>query len=121
LSAEPDFSWISAREGASLHLKVGEIVFKAGDPMDDMYLVRSGRIDIVLNGRVVEQVGANQIFGEMALIDNTERSADAVVGEDAELVPINEKLFTFLVHETPRFALDVMRVLAHRLRRVERY
>lgn len=111
-----DFTWITGREGVTLALKVGEKVFHAGDPVDDMYVVRCGAVEIRIGDRVLERIGANGIFGELALIDSAPRSADAVVVEDAEILPIDKRLFIFLVHETPHFALDVMRVLARRLR-----
>jgi CRP-like cAMP-binding protein len=111
-----DFAWITGREGITLNLKVGEKVFQAGDPVDDMYVVRSGTVEIRADGKVLERVEANGIFGEMALIDSAPRSAEAVIVEDAEILPIDRRLFMFLVHETPCFALDVMSVLANRLR-----
>jgi CRP/FNR family transcriptional regulator, cyclic AMP receptor protein len=56
------------------------------------------------------------IFGEMALIDNAPRSATAVAVSDAKLVSVSEKQFLFLISNTPYFALNVMRVMARRLR-----
>jgi CRP/FNR family cyclic AMP-dependent transcriptional regulator len=52
----------------------------------------------------------------MALIDATPRSATAIAATDVRLVPVAEKQFLFLVSRTPHFALNVMRVLARRLR-----
>jgi CRP/FNR family transcriptional regulator, cyclic AMP receptor protein len=62
------------------------------------------------------ELTADDIFGEMALIDSEPRSATAVAITDVELVPITEKQFLFLVGQTPYFALKVMRTLAQRLR-----
>ena len=52
----------------------------------------------------------------MALIDNAPRSATAVAATDVTLIPVSEKQFLFLTGQTPFFALKVMRVLARRLR-----
>ena len=52
----------------------------------------------------------------MALIDRSPRSATVVAATDAIIVPVGEKQFLFLVSRTPHFALNVMRVLAQRLR-----
>jgi CRP-like cAMP-binding protein len=52
----------------------------------------------------------------MALVDSAPRSAAAIAVTDATVVPISEKQFLFLVSQTPFFALNVMRVLARRLR-----
>ncbi len=52
----------------------------------------------------------------MALIDSSPRSATAIAATDVTLVPVGEKQFLFLAGRTPHFALNVMRVLAQRLR-----
>lgn len=95
----------------------GEVVFAEGDKGDFMYVVRSGELEIVRDGIVAETLGPGGIFGEMALIDGSPRSATVRAKTDCEVAPINEKSFVFLVHETPHFAVAVMRTLADRLRR----
>ncbi len=54
----------------------------------------------------------------MALIDGSPRSATAKAKIDCTVAPLNEKTFLFVVHETPYFAIAVMRTLTDRLRRV---
>ena len=71
---------------------------------------------IQIGNRTMAELTADNIFGEMALIDSEPRSATAVAITDVELVPISEKQFLFLVSQTPYFALTVMRILAQRLR-----
>ena len=53
----------------------------------------------------------------MALIDGSPRSATVTASTDATLAAIDEKRFLFLVHQTPGFALKVMRLLVGRLRK----
>jgi CRP-like cAMP-binding protein len=84
-----------------------------------MYAVSEGEVDILVHGKVVETVGPGGILGEMALIDTKPRSATAIAQTDCKLVPISEKRFTFLIQQTPHFALQVMRVMAERLRRMD--
>jgi CRP/FNR family transcriptional regulator, cyclic AMP receptor protein len=96
--------------------KAGETIFNEGDPAQELFVVKSGSVDIRLGNRVLETVTENGIFGEMALIDSAPRSATALAATDVELVPVGEKQFLFLVSQTPFFALKVMRVLAGRLR-----
>ena len=67
--------------------------------------------------RLLETLGENEIFGEMALIDTSPRSATVTAETDVTVAPITEKQYLFLVRHTPYFALKVMRVLAQRLRR----
>ena len=52
----------------------------------------------------------------MALVDNSPRSATAVALEETTLAMIDRHRFLFLVQETPMFALEVMSVMADRLR-----
>ena len=83
-----------------------------------MYVIRSGEVTVEHDGHVVETLGGGGIFGEMALIDGSPRGATARAKTACEVAPITEKSFLFLVHETPFFAIAVMRALAERLRRM---
>ncbi len=96
--------------------EAGAIIFHAGDAGRSMYAVRSGEVDLVVGDIVVETVATGGIFGEMALIDTAPRSATAIAKTACEVVQVDEKQFSFLVQQTPFFALQVLRVLAARLR-----
>ncbi len=63
-------------------------------------------------------MGPGAIFGEMVLVDNSPRSATAIARTDCRVVPISEKRFQFLIQETPYFAIQVMQIMATRLRRM---
>ena len=94
----------------------GEMIFGQGDLGDCMYFILSGSVAIRLNGVLLEELGEDQFFGEMALIDRQPRSADAVALTDCELEVVDERRFIFRVQEAPFFAIKVMRVMADRLR-----
>ncbi len=96
----------------------GEVIFHKGDPGSQMYAVQDGTVEIRVGDRVIQTHGPGDIFGEMALIDSQPRSATAVAATDCRLVPIDERRFMFLVQQTPFFAIQVMRVMADRLRRL---
>ena len=97
--------------------KAGETIFKEDDPGDIMYVVVSGTVDIFLRGRHMVKLDEGEIFGEMALIETDHRrTASAVAESDVVVADISRERFTFLVHESPFFALDVMRTLSERLR-----
>ena len=90
----------------------GKTIFQEGDRGDEFFVVVRGRVEIRSGDRHFETLGADGIFGEMALIDDSPRSATAVALTDVTLAPIKENQFLFLVKNTPFFALSVMRVLA---------
>ena len=100
--------------------KAGDVIFKQGDAAHELYVVQSGQVEIRLNNRLLETLGEYGIFGEMALIDASPRSATAVAATDVKLVAVGEKQFLFLISNTPHFALNVMRIMAERLRRTTR-
>ena len=94
----------------------GEVIFRQGDAGDEMYIVKTGEVDLTYGQGQSVRVGAGYSFGEMSIIDKGPRSADAVAVTDVELYPISQALFLVLVQDTPYFALEVMKSLAERLR-----
>jgi CRP/FNR family cyclic AMP-dependent transcriptional regulator len=95
----------------------GELLFREGEPGDFMYVVRSGQLELRSSGRVLEVVGPGGLIGEMALIDPAPRSATAVARGACSVAPVNLDTFDQLVKRVPRLALEVMRIMARRLRR----
>ena len=100
--------------------KAGSIIFHQGDAASEMFVIKSGQVRIQLGNRTLAELRADNIFGEMALIDDEPRSASAIAITDVELVPVSERQFLFMVSQTPYFALKVMRVLAQRLRKTSK-
>lgn len=116
--AAVDFQMLANAGFPPAHYAAGEVIFAAGERGNTMYLVRSGVVVIERGGKVLETLESGGIFGEMALIDGSPRSATAKAKTDCIVAPLNEKTFLFLVHETPYFAIAVMRTLTDRLRRM---
>jgi CRP-like cAMP-binding protein len=94
----------------------GEPIFKEGEPGGVMYVVKQGTVNVLVRGKVVDTIGEGGLLGEMVLIDRQPRSATAIAADDCQLVPVDERRFLHLVQQTPHFALEVMRVMAWRLR-----
>ena len=82
-----------------------------------MYVVQEGEVEVVVDGKTIDTLGPGSIFGEMALIDHSPRSATVVAKSDCRVVPLDETRFMQHVHRTPFFALQVMRIMTERLRR----
>jgi CRP-like cAMP-binding protein len=105
------------RSGETEEYEGGSTIFNQGDPADRMYVVVSGTVSMIVDGKNVETLGPGGLFGEMAVIEREPRSGSAVADTDATLVGIDKRRFWFLVQETPYFAEIVMRIMAARLRR----
>jgi CRP-like cAMP-binding protein len=97
----------------------GHRFFHEGEHGDTMFVVIEGEAEIDVHGTLVETVKAGGIFGEMALIDHRGRSADVIAKTPIRVSPISEKRFLYLISNHPFFALNVMRVMADRLRRFD--
>jgi CRP/FNR family transcriptional regulator, cyclic AMP receptor protein len=98
--------------------QAGEVIFREFDMGSEMYVVLEGEVDLAIGDNVVETLGPGEPFGEMALIDQTPRTASATARTECKLAVIPERRFAFLVQTTPYFALDLMKVMADRLRKM---
>jgi CRP/FNR family cyclic AMP-dependent transcriptional regulator len=99
-----------------------EIIFKENSCGKEMYILRSGKVKIVLQDEkgeaevtTLEQPG--EFFGEMALIDGSPRSATAIADEhNTELEVLERDDFLEMIKEHPEFALNIMHELSNRVR-----
>jgi len=94
----------------------GHRFMAVGEHGEMMFVVTEGEVEISLRGKLLETVHAGGIFGELALIDHRERSADVTAKTDVKVSAIDQKRFLYLVRNHPFFALEVMKVMADRLR-----
>ncbi len=97
----------------------GAPIFSVGDDAGEMFVVETGEVDIVIDGKVVETVVPQGFFGEISLIEDSPRTADAVARTNCRLLPVNRHHFLYMVDEMPQFALHVMKGMADRLRRAD--
>ena len=111
-----DFGLVAKSGQDPVSYRSGDTIFEEGDDGELAYVVKSGIVEIRHMGQVLERVEPGSVFGEMALIDPAPRSAAAVAAGDVQVVPVDKRTFLFLVSEAPYFALNVMRLLARRLR-----
>jgi CRP/FNR family transcriptional regulator, cyclic AMP receptor protein len=95
----------------------GEVLFREGERGEQMYIVRSGELELRSGRRRLEVVGPGGLVGEMALIDPAPRSATAVARGEASVAAVDANTFDELVRRVPRLALEVMRIVTRRLRR----
>jgi CRP/FNR family transcriptional regulator, cyclic AMP receptor protein len=104
------------QETNTVQLAPGDFLFREGDKGDKMFVFLEGEIDISLGDFVLETAGPGALLGEMALIDDSPRTANAVAKTPSRLAQIDRRRFHFLVQQTPHFATHVMKILANRLR-----
>jgi CRP-like cAMP-binding protein len=99
-------------------LAPGQILFNESEPADLAYIVESGLIELSVRGTELTTIMAEEIVGEMALVEDKRRFARATAGpKGASLHSIDKNDFLKLVVENPDFAIEVMKVMAGRLRK----
>ncbi|MCP4405931.1 MAG: cyclic nucleotide-binding domain-containing protein [bacterium] len=108
-------------EKTLMRFSAGQNIFQKGDLADKMYIVKEGEVDIFISEKCVETLTKDGVFGEMALLDASPRGATAVAKSNCRLLAIDEKHFLSHIRKTPVFAIQIMRVLADRLRRQTAY
>jgi CRP/FNR family cyclic AMP-dependent transcriptional regulator len=94
----------------------GKIIMVAGQAGALMYVVIEGRVSISIRGATVERVGPGGVFGEMALVDQSPRAANAVADSDCALLAFNRNVFLNLVKSEPSFGIALLSATAERLR-----
>ena len=102
----------------------GKLVFHQGDLGQALYLVERGRVRLFcthLGGqeKTLGYVGPGEIFGEMSLLDGSERSASALAEEEALLLVLHREAYLALIRRLPLIAHNLARLLAHRLREAD--
>lgn len=103
-------------EQGTVRYEKGKVIMVAGQTGAFMYVVLDGRVAISIRGAVVERVGAGGVFGEMALVDQSPRSANAAAESDCVLLAINRNVFLNLVKSDPNFGISLLSGMAERLR-----
>ena len=108
-------SWASAIR----HVDVGQTVFHQGDAGNEMYVIRSGTIELhrTVGGcdYLVGMLGPGEFFGELALITRHPRSTTATVCRRAELIAVRDDTFVDMLRDVPDFAARLIKGLATRL------
>ncbi|RJP22848.1 MAG: cyclic nucleotide-binding domain-containing protein [Candidatus Abyssobacteria bacterium SURF_5] len=100
----------------------GKLLFKKGDVAHEMFILIKGKIDIIdeydTHKKVLAELGAGEIFGEMAMFGRHIRSAHALVREPSQVLVLSEDVLNkMLEKKIPKgFLTNIIGVLCHRLR-----
>lgn len=99
----------------------GSVVLFEDDPGDSLFVVRQGRVKVVLIGEdgrevILGVLGAGEHFGELSLIDDRPRSAHVIAMDDAHLLVLRREDFRKRVESSPAVAWSLLKELSRRLR-----
>ena len=102
--------------------RTGEVIFRKGDPGISMMSIIEGRVKISVasaDGKeaVLAVLGPGQVLGEMAIIEDKDRSADATALDACELLILQKRDFIPFLERNPAISIRLLRMLCERLRR----
>ncbi|SEC44443.1 Cyclic nucleotide-binding domain-containing protein [Paenibacillus sp. GP183] len=119
------FHGLTSRELSALALKLvtvstsrGEYIFKAQDPGNSLYLVRSGAVGIYRDEEKLGERKAGESFGQSGVLIRRVRSADAKVEEDSLFWRLDSDDFYEVMFDRSTIAIEMMKRLSRRLRSV---
>ncbi len=96
----------------------GDVVFRQGGAGDALYLVVVGKVRVHRGDRELSTLGPGECFGELAVLDRAPRSATVSALEELTVLTIAAAQFADLLRERPELSIEIVRVLATRLRAV---
>ena len=120
----PEEREILFRAASRLLFAARQPIFHMGEPGTAMMLIETGRVRISYpssEGRIVQlaELGPGTVFGEIALIDGGERSADATALTDCALIVFSRRTVLALLEQNWRLTETVLKLLCARLRRAD--
>ncbi|MDR2435192.1 MAG: Crp/Fnr family transcriptional regulator [Treponema sp.] len=99
--------------------QAGEMIFSEFEPGDTFYLIQSGRVELVkIIGdieRTLDILQPSEMFGEMAILENSPRSATAIALDRVKVLEFNAQNFEILMLGNPQIALKLLKMFAKRI------
>jgi CRP/FNR family cyclic AMP-dependent transcriptional regulator len=112
---EPGMARIAAVT-VEVEFPAGHVIARQGDIGSGFFVIASGRVRVVRDGRMLADLGPGDFFGELSVLDGRPRNAQVVASEPTTCLALSTWDFEAVVQEQPRVALAILRGLAGRLR-----
>src|SRR5215475_7979643 len=105
----------------SRDFKQGETVFHYGDPGGEIFILRTGRVELFVentegNKIVLSENEPGDVIGELSFLDGGPRTATAIAREDTQMLTLDRERLLDFIDMHPHAAMDVLTVIGRRLR-----
>ena len=101
---------------AERSVRAGDAIVRQGDAATEMFVIRSGTVEICRGGELIATLGVGDFFGEMSLLESLPRDADAIAATAVELLVITQGGLLVRLRRDPTFALEMLHRLSGRVR-----
>lgn len=124
----PIFAGLEATELAKIERQLvrrtfakNTVILTEGDNSDSLYVILSGKVKIYLNDEqgkeaIINYQEAGEYFGELSLIDESERSASVMTVDKSDFAVISKPAFHAVLEKNPHIAIHLLKDLAQRVR-----
>lgn len=93
------------------HFHDGEMIFDEGDFGNKLYVIVKGEADILKGGKILATIGAGQVFGEIALVEDSARTAGVKANGDIDVITVSRPAFSKLVTHLPGVRSTVEQIM----------
>ena len=105
-----------ARAAKEVNHRVGHVIAREGETGVDFFLITDGSAEVTVGGKRRAELGPGDFFGEISLLDQGTRTATVRSTSPIRLLGLTAWVFRGLVEQHPTIALNMLRVVAQRLR-----
>lgn len=94
----------------------GEVIVREGETGDSLYIIVDGRVEVVDDNRVLNQLGARAVFGELSMLDSSPRTATIRAIEETSLLRLDQTSFYEIMSDYVEVAMGTIQLLTRNLR-----
>ncbi len=122
--SDKELGYISSRM-ITKNFETGSLIFMENSEGEKCFFVSEGSVKVTRLSKdgkevILAMLNKGEFFGEMALLDGESRSANVIALEKTEVLTLNRKDFLSVLEEYPQIAIQLLKEMAHRLRKSDR-
>ena len=109
-----------AQISKEIQIEIDDHIFNEGEHGDSLYIIISGKVNVIRKNQLITTLEQGSCIGEMALLDQEPRSADAVAIEDSILLKIDQEGFYELMSSNADIMKQIVMMLTRRVREMNK-
>lgn len=102
--------------GEIIYLAAGEVLMREGEGADSIFMLRSGRLEVLVGGEKVGEVKIGELVGDMAFMNTSPRSATVIALNSCELLRVSRETFEQALEGLPPWLFQYIHTLTQRVR-----
>lgn len=106
---------ILAKSTKLLHAKKGENIIKQGTAGNTLFMIITGEVELITDGKITDILGDEDYFGEIALIGEITRRSSVRATRDVTILTLSKEPFKAFIYDNPKISLKLMKEIIHKL------